>query len=84
MDGVACQVSVPRVQALMTQIGGGLCYKWILSQRYSPHQIKRHKSKVQAPAPQGASRLVKGLSHTALRFLLFWVEHTHIYMANAM
>jgi hypothetical protein len=31
---------------------------------YSPHQIKRHKFKVQAPAPKGTSRLVKGLSHT--------------------
>jgi hypothetical protein len=35
------------------------------AERYSPHQITRHNSKVQAPAPWGTSSLVKGLSYTA-------------------
>jgi hypothetical protein len=38
------------------------------AEQYSPHQIPRHNSKVQAPAPWGTSRLVKGLSHTEFFF----------------
>jgi hypothetical protein len=54
------------------------------AERYSPHQIKRHNSKVQAPAPKGTSRLVKGLSHNApKRFYLSAHPHTHGH-GNAM
>jgi hypothetical protein len=48
------------------------------AERYSPHQIKRHNSKVQAPAPKGISRLVKGLSHTAQK-RFFLKAHTHVH-----
>jgi hypothetical protein len=58
------------------------CVDTFTAERYSPHQIKRHKSKVQAPAPWGTSRSVKGLSHTAPNkfiFLFFFGggPHTH-------
>jgi hypothetical protein len=38
---------------------------------YSPHQITQHKSKVQAPALKGTSRMVGGLSHTAPQKISF-------------
>jgi hypothetical protein len=52
--------------------GGGLCYKWILLPLNGTlqHQITRHDSKVQAPAPNSTSRLVKGLSHNAPPFII--------------
>jgi hypothetical protein len=40
--------------------GGGVVLQADTStaERYSPHQMKQHISKVQAPAPKGTSRLV--------------------------
>jgi hypothetical protein len=34
------------------------------AERYCPHQIQRHKFRVQAPAPKSTTRLVKDVSHT--------------------
>jgi hypothetical protein len=46
--------------------GGGLLQvDTFTAERYSPHQITRHNSKVQAPSPKGTTRLAKGVSNTA-------------------
>jgi hypothetical protein len=52
--------------------GGGLLQvDTFTAERYSPHQITRHNSKVQAPAPRGATRSAMGVSSTALKRFFF-------------
>jgi hypothetical protein len=50
--------------------GGGLQVDTFTAERHFSHQIKRHNSKVQAPAPMRTSRMGKSLSHTAPPFFL--------------
>jgi hypothetical protein len=50
--------------------GGWYLVDTFIAMLYSPHQITRHNSKVQAPAQRGTSRLSKGPSHTAPEILL--------------
>jgi hypothetical protein len=43
----------------------------VTAERYSPHQITRHNSKVQAPAPKATTRMAKRVSNTAPKMFMF-------------
>jgi hypothetical protein len=55
-------VLYPKVGALWV---GVLQVDTFTAELYSPHQITRHNSNVQAPAPKGTFRLFKGVCNTA-------------------
>jgi hypothetical protein len=65
-----CVFAHPPLPTIKIIYWGGCVWKWILSPLNGTFPLqKRHKSKVQAPAPKGTSSLeqwlVKGLGHTA-------------------